>query len=184
MKNSILHMFWGFIIVLIDTRIETFDVLLDPVGYLFIYIGLIQVSNISQRAKTGLTVAFILIIMSIPAIVMDPNTIIFGFWKFYFLAVNILDVVLVYYIFLVLIELVESHKEFELKIRTEKIMKAYLAIILTVIFLNTFSLNFSLFIWLFALLGIVGLITHIVFLVLLFKFRNLGDQLEKNTMEG
>ncbi|TFB13377.1 hypothetical protein E3U55_16175 [Filobacillus milosensis] len=182
MRHAILQMFWGLMIVFFDFRFNSFDILMDPLGYIILAVGLGHFATLYKPAKTGQIISIILIVMSIPEVFIDTNVqpFMLGFWHFYFLAVSILSIVLTYFIFLLLIDLADAYNNQELKVRSEKTMKAYLIIMIAVMFFSTFSINFRSLVALFIILAIVGFIAHIVFLVLLFKFRNLEDNNDEN----
>lgn len=44
-------LFWGFLIILLDFRIQGFDILPDIIGYLMIYSGLTQLIYLSEHFK-------------------------------------------------------------------------------------------------------------------------------------
>ncbi|MFD2639194.1 hypothetical protein [Piscibacillus salipiscarius] len=187
MRKAILLIFWGLLIVFLDFRLNEFDVLMDPLGYVITTVGFNFFANNIQPARTAQIISILLAGLVIPEMFVDPNATYttLGLWNFYFLGVTILSIVLAYYIFLLLIELADQMNRSDLKRRTEKTMKAYLVIMFFIALLNTFSINVSHLLGFIIILAIAGLITQIVFLVLIFKFRTIDEtDHQQISMEG
>ncbi|RPF50611.1 hypothetical protein [Aquisalibacillus elongatus] len=175
MRKSILLIFWGLIIVFFDFRINSFDLLMNPLGYILVASGLNDFSQNYQPAKTAKAFTYILVVVSIPQIIIDDATVISEYWNFYSSAVSILNIVLAYFIFLLLIELAQAYNQTELESRSKNTMKGYLITMILVTFVSTFAINFSSSLGLIIGLAIAGFIAQIVFIVLIFKFRNLDE---------
>lgn len=60
-----LKLFWGFLIVLIDIRINGFDLLIDLVGYLLVVIGLGELARRNPMFGRARPFAFVLMMLSV-----------------------------------------------------------------------------------------------------------------------
>lgn len=176
MRDAFKQIFWGFLLVWIDIHLFI-DILADPFGYYLILSGLklLQLHiPISSKAKN---VALLLIFVSIPSVIIEQNTgtiqmgqipFLSG-WPLYFIILGLLKIILVFYIFQVILAIVQKYGEKELIKRSSKTFTVYMSIMLLISFIQSFSINFSTeqFNWVVILMIIIGFITEIAFLMLL-----------------
>ncbi len=66
MKPAFANLFWGLLLVWLDIRLSTFDVLNDTVGYLLIAYGMHRVSKPIPLFRFGRWLAAFLAVLSIP----------------------------------------------------------------------------------------------------------------------
>ena len=169
-KNIII----GFLLILLDIHIFI-DVLPDPIGYLLIGVGIVKLGTGGLQAKKAEMTAYILMVLSLPTLflsgeVLQQMQLASLEWVLYGFVISIGDLILVYFIFLLLLHEVEYPiNQEENHNRVRKMMMIYMSIALSITFLQPFLLNMEQNTAM--VLGIMSIVlflsVHIAFLVLL-----------------
>lgn len=185
MKQALNKIFWGYIFVMLEIHIIAIDILPDPIGYLFIVLGVSALSQTFQVAKKARNLAIMLIFLSIPTIFIQENMdygplsqlSLFQGWSIYSTGLGLGKIILVFYIFQLLMSIVLKLDNQELHTRTSRTFKIYIYVMLVGAIANSFTLNIAghELIWLTVSIGIISLIMEIVFLILLRSIRKHGD---------
>ncbi|WP_408009742.1 hypothetical protein ACJROX_05415 [Pseudalkalibacillus sp. A8] len=181
MRQAFAKMFWGFLFVLVEIHIIAFDLLPDPLGYFFIYLGLEKIRSEYKTGNWSRLVALILFAFSLPTIfIQQTNNDFTGVsmsdgWPLYMNALGIGKLILVFYVFQIMIKLAQQFGDEAILRRTEQTFKAYIIAMLIVSCVQPFLMNTSRDAGIGAGLVLIGvsLIMDIVLLILLFKFRKL-----------
>ena len=63
--SGLAKVFWGLLLVFFDIKIQGFDILLDPLGFLIVIVGLAQLAPRNQRFSRASTAAVVLLVLSI-----------------------------------------------------------------------------------------------------------------------
>lgn len=131
------NLFWGFIF-LFDFRLGGFDILPDFIGYIFIYSGLIRLTNINERFKTVKSISLLLVFLSIPEIYQISTTDLLGYFTGILLAAislitTLLQIVLVYNICQGIIEMANERGNFQLSSKAKNRWLLYLVVNITII---------------------------------------------------
>ena len=167
-------MITGFLLVLLDLHVF-FDVLPDPLGYILIASGIHQLATGKPNAKNAELTAYILMVLSIPTLFLstevlnqmqDSST---G-WLLYGISVTLVDLILMYFVFRMLILEVEYPIDSEEKQNSvRKMMKFYMTIALTSAFIQPFLINMKHDIQtpIAVIIIVLMLIVHIAFIFLL-----------------
>lgn len=180
MKKAFTKIIWGYLFVLIELNIFI-DVLADPVGYYLIYSGVslfLKDFPIGHRAKT---LSFALIFLSLPTMFIHQNINEFNSvsflsgWSIYMTIVSFINLFLVFYLFKLLMAIVQRHQDERLIMRTSRTFTSYMLVMLFVLCLKSFSINLSgdALLWIIAIIFIASIIIEIVFLLLLLTIRKI-----------
>ncbi|WP_188207277.1 hypothetical protein [Alkalibacillus aidingensis] len=180
MKYAFTLMFWGFIIVFLEIFIISIDISPDPIGFFMIAVGLYHLESDYPIAKRGGLTAFILAALSTPSVFIANNDLheaITGGWFFYSTALTIMEVILVYFILKLMIEICKEFKLEELQNKYKTFLNWYVSVFIIVHLLSAFTLNVysNTYGSLVIIFGLISLVFHIVFLVYLFKFRQIEE---------
>ena len=65
-------LFWGFLLIMLDFRIQGIDVLPDVIGYYFFYSGMLMLSGESEHFQKGSSYAIIMMILSVFSLYEAP----------------------------------------------------------------------------------------------------------------
>lgn len=184
MKNNFSKIFWGFILVLVEFHFVAIDVLPDPLGYFFIYVGVHALSKNHAIGKKASFLALLLVFISLPTIFIQNSQVSevghsapFDMLAIYMLAIGLIKLVLVLFVFKLMISICDERGNEALAKRTSSTFRIYMIVMLISSFLQTFFINISgdFLMGLMILLIISSMIMEITFLVLLRKFRKLDD---------
>ncbi|SHF70569.1 hypothetical protein [Ornithinibacillus halophilus] len=183
MRNEFLKIFWGFLFVLIEIHIAVIDLLPDPIGYYLIYSGISSLTQEHQIGKKATNWASALCVISIPSVFVQQavDTMrVLSEWSIYFLILGLLKLILVFYVFQVLLELAKRHEARDLASYTKKLFKAYVVIMLVIQIIQPFIINIPPEIMhsLLFIIPVTILIMEVIFIVLIFKYRNLREKPE------
>ncbi|NBI29073.1 hypothetical protein [Chengkuizengella marina] len=182
MSQAFNKIFWGVLLTFIDIHIIIIDIFPDPLGYYFIYAGVkllpVYVPS-SQRVKN---VAILLSIATLPTTFYQndifntlsqvPNLLI---WSIYNTSLGLLNLILVYYTFQLMMDIVNKSGEEALIRRTSKTFTVYVSVSLILILFQTFMMNMTrdlLFTYV-LVASISGIILEITLLILLRKYRSI-----------
>jgi len=177
MYKAFHRIFCGYLIVWIEIHLFVIDILADPVGYYLIYSGISHVIKdfpIGHKAKK---LAMVLVFISLPTVFVQQNLRIdqlthlsmFSGWTLYTTLLSLLKFILVFYIFQLIMAIVQLHGDERMIRRSSRTFIFYVIGMFFVLCLNTFMINLPVEILLFsAVVSVVGsLILEIVFLLLL-----------------
>lgn len=175
MNKGFKNLFWGFLLVFLDFRINTFDILLDPIGYILIFSGLqtlVHHFELKSSGKFASILAGILIVLSIPDVFIPQQEInqLVTSWSFYSFLYGILNILLVYFIFEIMLKFCALYGRDSSSVSL--LMKFYIGVSLFIEFLSPFTINFSdeRFILPMVMAAIIAFALHIVFIVYLNRF--------------
>lgn len=176
MKPAFRQLFWGFIIVYFEIHIVYVDVLAEPVGYYLIYKGLKLLVEHYSANKQSIAASLFLMFYSIPTVFISNNrsdgSQALYFADHYVFSLHIGNLLLIFFIFKLMVELSSSHEQLQKRIQT------YFLLYMIASFS---SLIFQQFLWEKAVVflvgisianGIIAFFMHILFLVQLWKFPN------------
>lgn len=179
MKDSFSKIFWGFILVLVEFHFIAIDVLPDPVGYFFIYVGVHALAKNHAFGKKASYLALALVFISLPTIFIQNSqaseaghSAPFDMLAIYMLAIAIIKIVLVFFVFKLMLSIGQERGDEALIKRTSSTFTIYIYVMLLSSFLQTFFININGdFLMGLMILMIVGsMIMEITFLVLLRKY--------------
>ncbi|WP_112179507.1 MULTISPECIES: hypothetical protein [Paraliobacillus] len=180
MRTAFHKIFWGFLLAVIEIHIYVIDILPEPVGYFLIAGGLIWFKETYKEAKYAHQLAMILVVISIPSVFIqqqpiDQITTFGSIWGAYGLLIQIVNLILVYFVFRLLVAIAIQKSANELARGTTILFKVYMVVMLLAFILPLFSVNsqFIVSIAAYAVLG--GLVVEVVFLIWLRKFANLEE---------
>ncbi|MDR4889701.1 hypothetical protein RGU12_19590 [Fredinandcohnia sp. QZ13] len=173
------RVFWGYIFILLEIHLFIVDILPEPIGYYLIFSGIAAVPAESRIGNKLKKLLIGLIIISIPTVFIQQNATgnEFGSYvgisllDYYTSLLEILKLILVFFVFQLIMEVVKATNDDFLARRSAQTFKIYMPVMLLITFSHTFAMNFSTNImagYLFFTIP-VGLIMEIMFLVLLWK---------------
>lgn len=170
--------FWGFILVFLEIHLMVIDILPDPIGYYLIFSGVNLVNNHYGIRNKGKYVALGLVILSIPTLFIQNQTVVqMSASAMYLSLMNILNLILAYYIFQLMVSIATKREDEALRVRTETTFRTYMALMFLFAFLEAFSINMteSMRMGFIVFSAFFGLVMNIIFLVLLSKFSKLSN---------
>ncbi|QHE50760.1 hypothetical protein [Pontibacillus sp. HMF3514] len=183
MRSAFSKIFWGFLLTLLEIHIQFIDILPDPVGYFLIFLGLQTLVEKYPIGNKAQVLAAILAVLSIPTVfinesgTMNPMDSPFTMWWVYSEVMMIIDLILIFFIFQLMLEVVKDYQEEALETYTRKFFKVYILSNLALIIFDALFINLSSE----ALVGLTivaivfFIILEIMFLVLLRKYMKLDD---------
>lgn len=174
MKAALNLLFWGLLFTMIRLELGVdFDLLPEPIGYLLIALGSFTLGKSISQASIASMLASLMIFISIPTISIDMNKITHGPWQIYGHLLLILQLILIFFIFTSLTELVKVMKNKAMQDRTQGLFSLYMVLHLTILALLSFSGNLpdDFVSSVINFLSIVSLIMNIAFLVLIRTIR-------------
>ncbi|MFS0821893.1 hypothetical protein [Bacillus sp. 1P02SD] len=173
------RVFWGYLFILLEIHLFFVDILPEPIGYYLIFSGIAAVpaENLIGNKLKKLLIG--LIIISIPTVFIQQNATGTEFGSFlgisllgyYTSLLEILKLVLVFFLFQLIMEVVTATNDEFLARRSAQTFKIYMTVMLLITLSHTFAMNLSSNVmagYLFFTIP-VGLIMEIMFLVLLWK---------------
>lgn len=170
MKKSLNLLFWGYIFVYL--RIEVLiDLLPDPLGYLFIALGCYKLQEKLSVDGKAHTLSTMMIFISLPTIFVDVHQAL-G-WEIYSNVLIVLNLILVYFIFSIFKEIVQSVDHEELSKHTTGVFNVYMVVHLIYLTFLSFSVNLSenIMVTVNVVLTIATIVMNIAFLVLIRAIR-------------
>jgi hypothetical protein len=178
MYEGFRKIFWGFILVFIEIHLMVIDILPDPFGYYLIFSGINLVNNHFGFKNKGKHVALGLVLLSLPTLFIQNQAVVqMSASSIYLSLIGILNLVLAYYLFQVMVSIANQREDNSLHKQTTTTLKIYMLFMFLFTFLEAFSINmtegtmmvFDVF------SAIFGLVMNIFFLALLSKFSKLSD---------
>lgn len=172
MNKGFRHIFWGLLFLLIDIRIELFDIIPDFIGYIFIVNGLSTLSLSEERFAKVRPFAIALIFLSIPSLLgvwevdlMENHISIFA--MLFQLITGIIQLLMMYFIFDATFHLATKYDDETWAEATKSRWKIYMVIHILILTMNGFMFNvaFEVLQVIFIVLVIAALIVDIVIIV-------------------
>ena len=181
MNQAFNRLFWGYLFVLFEIHIIVIDILADPVGYYLIFSGITMLLKDFPIAHKARKLSFALIFLSIPSIFIQQNvetnqlqplSFLSG-WSLYTTVLDLLNIILVFYLFQLIMAIVHQHADDGLIRRSSKTFSLYLIVKLIATIASPFAMNLSgdELLWIVLVTIFVSFIMEIAFLVLLWSFR-------------
>ncbi|MCM3585861.1 hypothetical protein M3182_08905 [Mesobacillus maritimus] len=176
------QIFWGLIFILIEIHIIAFDLLADPIGYYLIFTGVSLLNDHFGFANKSNFISLVLLLVSIPTVFIEKEVIqqmgTFSGWNIYQNAFEILNLVLVFFLFQLMLEVARVKGVSELSKRTMTTFKIYMGTMFLVLFSSTFAVNMTTdFLVPYELISVLlSLSMYIVFLLLVSKYSKLTDE--------
>ncbi|MBS4197287.1 hypothetical protein [Lederbergia citri] len=180
--------FWGFMIVFLDLKINQFDLLPDFIGYFIVVSGLIDLSTFSFYFKRANIYAIFLGLASIPTYFIGEINILGGFIPststILILAtlsiMTLIHLALIYYLLIGSIELANQHKKESLAYTTKNNLKIYIIVVLGVAVLTPFALNISetAALTLITIGSIASFVVEIMILILIWQYRKTFNNMQ------
>ncbi|WOV87775.1 hypothetical protein QWT69_01250 [Sporosarcina oncorhynchi] len=173
MNSALRRIFWGYFFIFFDLYIGI-DLLMDPVGYLLIYSGCTKIAVAFPQSKKPRIVALVGMIASIPSVLVNLSDPVLDYsWSVYGNGLFIIKLIVAFYLFLLLMEIVKSFDMTALIQRTSTTFKYFIGFYLFTFALMSFLVNTSGDGWIVLnLIAIIGvLIMDIIFLFLLRAIR-------------
>ncbi|MFC4410484.1 hypothetical protein ACFOZY_08610 [Chungangia koreensis] len=179
MKPAFQQIFWGFIIVYFEIHFLVIDLLADPIGYFLIYKGLKILTDQFTKYKSVKMVSLLLIFISVPDVFINNTRMeeiqpaIFA--DYYLFALSVGNLLLIFFIFKIMLDIA-------LSVGNEPLLKRIQIIFLLYMISSISTLLIQPFLWGFAAVLLIGIsiatgiftfIMHIIFLIQLWKFRNI-----------
>ncbi|WP_318614802.1 hypothetical protein [Sporosarcina sp. YIM B06819] len=172
MNKALRYLFWGYFFIFFRIQIGI-DWLADPIGYLLIASGCLQLLQQYPQAKKARMVAMIGAVISIPAVFVNLSVPNLGMWESYSVLLFFLKLIIAYFLFTILKSIVNDYANQALIHRTKNVYSFYIAVHLASLLLMSFSMNMPEYPWLtfVAALAIGTFIMDIAFLLLLGAIR-------------
>ena len=147
MRRGFKYIIIGFLLILLDIHI-IIDILPDPIGYLTILVGIGKLEFKEASTHPSSIVAAILLFYSIPTLVLDGQFFtqqigLTQWWGIYSNVLSLLNVILVYFLFKIIKNIVKMLHSPELTLKTEQMYKWYMVVMLIVLFIQPFLINMS-----------------------------------------
>lgn len=143
MNSALQRFFWGYLFIFFRIHIGI-DLLMDPVGYLLIYSGCKKMAVAYPQSKKPMAVALVGMVVSIPSVFVNLSEPTLAYsWSVYSIGLFIIKMVAAYYLFLLLMEIVNTLSEPALIHRTRNTFKYLIGFHLTAFALMSFYVNTS-----------------------------------------
>jgi hypothetical protein len=194
MKENFSMLFWGFFLILIEIHIIGVDLLPDPLGYLLIFLGIKGISKNTSVGKKAQALAIGLIFMALPTIFIYQNGKANEFgqnlpldgWTIYMNALGLLKISLIFYIFKIMLTIVNERSDQALLKRTTTTFHFYIVIMLCNYFLQSFTMNVgtNMLLGINSIMIVSSMIVEIIFLVLLRRYMKIVDNGNPETTPG
>lgn len=183
MARAFQKMFWGYLFIILEIHIIFIDILAEPVGYYLILSGVSALANEFPIGKKARFLSLALLVISIPTVIMQGefNQALFGQpslitnwgWVTYFSVLNLLNIILIFYLCKLLVEVANQHKKFDLGKSASNTLIAYVIIMLCVELYSSFSINLpqSISAGTIFIVVLASLLMHLFVLLLLHQFK-------------
>ncbi|CQR46806.1 hypothetical protein BN1058_01081 [Paraliobacillus sp. PM-2] len=192
MKQAINRIFWGYLFVLIEIHIIMIDILAEPVGYWLIFSGVTMLQKDFTIAHKARKLSLVLIFISTPTVFVQQNagtdqlgqlSFLSG-WSLYMIVLGLVQLILVFYIFQLIMVIVHKHGDTELIRRSARTFSTYIIVMLITELFNTFTINFSgdALAGITIVIIIISFIMQISFLILLLALRKINDANDLTTI--
>ncbi|MGM7700398.1 hypothetical protein ACSVDE_01665 [Pseudalkalibacillus sp. Hm43] len=179
MNKTFKKLFWGFLFVLVEIHLFVIDILPDPIGYLFIYLGLLEIRDTYGKSNLSRPISMILLVVSVPTVFINQSNVnesalfmqLNGL-EFYEYGLGLAKLVLTFYVFKLLVNVAEEIGDIELKQYTQKLFNIYIVLMLIFQIAHAFFMNMygDLLAGAIIASAILSIVLDIFFLVLLRRF--------------
>jgi hypothetical protein len=147
MRKGFKQLIIGFILILLEIHIFV-DFLPDPLGYFLIFSGIVKLERKKESTHPAGRMAILLMLVSIPTFFISQQSLNqptggMEWWGYYGTILSILKIILVYFIFQLIRNVVQTLHSVELAKRTESMYRWYMGVMLIVTFIQPFLINFS-----------------------------------------
>lgn len=181
MHKAFHKIFWGFLLAVIEIHIYIIDILPEPVGYFLIAGGLVWFKETHKEAKYAHQIAMILVVISIPSVFIQQQAVdqvaTFGSLSgVYGLLIQIINLILVYFIFRLLVAIAIQKRANELAHGTTILFKLYMVVMLLALTLPLFAIDSQFVISVVGYAVLAGFVVEVVFLIWLRKFAKLEGE--------
>lgn len=182
MRQGFQQLIIGFLFVFLKIQVIV-DILPDFIGYIFIYNGIKQIATLSSQSYDILKIlCIVLAIISVPNFFLNDQMIQQIEWlKYYPSLLNLIKIVLVYYLFDLLQVVVKLLPTKQALYRTNRMFSWYMVVTLSASLIQSFLMNIpmNISIQLMIIVIVASFIIEISFLVYL---RNIQKQFPKDSM--
>ena len=182
MKKGFKQLITGFLFIFLNIQIVV-DLLPDFIGYIFIYNGIKQIANLSNQSyETLKKLCITLAILSVPNFFLNGQMMQQIEWlKYYPSLLTLVNIVLVYYLFVLLRAVVTLLPTDEALYRTNRMFSWYMVVTLSTLFIQSFLMNIPLNMS-FLLMIIVIIASFIIQVSLLVYLHNIQKKFPKDSM--
>lgn len=143
MNKALRYLFWGYLFIFFRLHVMI-DLFMDPLGYYLIYAGCSRLVDAFPTAKKAMNIGFIGMLVSVPSVFVNLSDAALPIgWSIYGTFLSALKLVIAYYLFHALIDMVKMIGEQALQSRTRTTFKFYVFIHLFTLALLSFSMNVS-----------------------------------------
>lgn len=182
MKSTFSKFFWGFIIIFLEIHLQFIDILPDPVGYLFIFLGLQSLGKRYSGGEAAKIITALLGFISIPTVFINQtgsNSMeapMMGWWV-YGEVLAIGKLIIVFFLFKMMLEIAKEHRNEALEQYTKTFSKIYIGANAGLLLAEAINTNLIMITLtpLMVIAVITFLILEIMFLILLRKYMKLDD---------
>lgn len=186
-RRELRRLGWGLVISMIDIRLGYFNLLPDIIGYLMVLSALQHLGSIHPAYKKAKYISIVLIILTIPVLFIQTNVTITEFSSiplavhFYSQLLFILHILMAYWIFNGLIEMLKQDGAVQLLDTAISRRNTYLVFNILNVIIYPFLLNIE-DSWVMLLIasGILLFIMELLFLRLPFRISNVREKRSLN----
>lgn len=183
MADAFRKMFWGYLFIVLEIHIFI-DLLADPIGYWLLFSGISTLAKDFPIANKAKILSLALLLFSIPTVLIQGESsqpALFTGWTVYFNSIHLLNVVLVFYMCRLLMEIAKHHEDKLLVKSTYKTSMSYIVVMLLGELFSSFAINlsntnFTGIIW---VAIFASLLMHILFLSLLHQYKKRFHEVSK-----
>jgi len=142
MRQGFQQLIIGFLFVFLKIQLIV-DILPDFIGYIFIYNGIKQIATLSSQSYDKLKIlCIILAIISVPNFFLNDQIIQQTQWlEYYPVLLNLIKIVLIYYLFILLRVVVKLLPTEEALYKTNRMFSWYLVVALSTSLVQSFLKN-------------------------------------------
>ncbi|WP_172372623.1 hypothetical protein [Sporosarcina jiandibaonis] len=166
MKSSLNLVFWGYLLVLLHLEIGI-DIIPDPVGYFLIALGCFGLREHYPIAPKAGIIAVGLIFLSVPSVFVNLSKVHSLGWGIYTPVLIFVKLILAYFLFLILKNIVKDYNHAALIARTNTVYTFYITSYLLSLAYASFAMNVSGDFWIAGgvVIAFATFIMSIIFLV-------------------
>lgn len=181
MRQGFGQLIIGFLFVFLKIQFVV-DILPDFIGYIFIYNGIKQIATLSTQPYNKLKIlCIILAIMTIPTFFLNDQMVQqIGWLEYYLVLLNLVKIILVYYLFDLLLAVVKLLPTAQEVYKTDRMFSWYMTITLSTLLIRSFLMNISMNTSI--LMIIVNLASFIIEISFLIYLRNIQKQFPKDSV--
>ena len=172
MKTAINFLFWGYFLIVFNLDIGI-DLLPDPLGYILIATGCSKLQTQYPVAQKAWIFSTLMIFVSFPTVFVNIGETTSLGWNIYSIALMILKLIVVFFLFSVLLGIANEYGESGLLNRTNRVYSLFISLNLLFLTALSFAINMPEVVGgtIMIVLIIATLIMEFVFLALLRAIR-------------